>query len=644
MTSSRFSQPWITREVKALTRRKKRSYKKAKASKKPKDKKRYKQLKTTTRTACKKAYNDYVNNIISPDSTANPKRFWGFINSKNKDSTGVAPLKSNDGLTYSDPTSKANILNNQFSSVFNSNEPDHNIKPMGDNSFPDINTINISENGVLKLLQGLQIHKATGPDGLPARLLKGVGAYIAPVFTVFFQASIDQGVIPKEWKKADVVPIFKKGAKNRPENYRPVSLTSITCKLLEHIITSSIMKHLEEHQILTDAQHGFRKHRSCETQLVITIQDIAKTVDDKGQTDVVLLDFSKAFDKVPHKRLMHKLHHYGIRGSVHKWISDFLHEREQHVVLDGGKSTKAPVQSGVPQGSVLGPTLFLLYINDLPNYLANNSSVRLFADDCVLYRTINDREDAKLLQEDLEALQEWEKDWLMEFHPQKCQILHITNKRQALRQPYNIHGHILEEVESAKYLGVNIHHKLNWNTHINQVVKKANNTRAFLQRNIYQCPRKTKDLCYKTLVRPQMEYASIIWDPYTANNISNLEMVQRRAARFVTGDYHRTSSVSTMLHQLQWQTLQERRAVNKVIMMYRIVNNLVAIPSTYMIPTAVTVRGHNHRFLIPYCRTQIYKHSFFPDTIRLWNNLPSTVVDCNSITTFKSELQNIRLR
>ena len=187
----------------------------------------------------------------------------------------------------------------------------------------------------------------------------------------------------------------------------------------------------------------------------------------------------------------------------------------------------------------------------------------------------------------------------MEFHPQKCQILHITNKRQPIRQPYKIHGHILEEVESAKYLGVNIHNKLSWNTHINQVVKKANNTRAFLQRNIYQCPRKTKELCYKTLVRPQMEYASIIWDPHTANYTQSLEMVQRRAASFVTGDFYRTSSVNNMLHQLQWPTLQERRAENKVIMMFRIVNNLVAIPTECLIPTAATVRGHNHRYLVP---------------------------------------------
>ena len=485
MTSSRFSKPWINRDVKALSRRKKRSFAKARRTGNRRDIKRYQTLKKATRTACKSAYNEYVTNIISPESTTNPKRFWSFINSKHKDNSGVVPLKSSDGITYSDPERKANILNDQFTSVFNSGETTDNIRPMGDNTYPSMPDITVTPKGVMKLLNGLQIHKATGPDGISTRLLKELAEELTPVFTIFFQASLNQGVLPSEWRNADVVPIFKKGAKNKAENYRPVSLTSISCKMLEHVITSSIMDHLEKHDILTDAQHGFRKRRSCETQLILTIQDLAKTIDDRGQTDDILLDFSKAFDKVPHARLLHKIHHYGIRSNIHQWITNFLREREQQVVLEGYKSRKSPVESGVPQGSVLGPLLFLLYINDLPDYIDHGSTARLFADDCVLYRTIRSVDDAQKLQKDLEALQRWEKDWLMEFHPQKCQVLHITNRRSPLREPYNIHGHVLEEVDSAKYLGVNIHRTLNWNTHINAVAKKANATRSFLQRNIY---------------------------------------------------------------------------------------------------------------------------------------------------------------
>ena len=309
-----------------------------------------------------------------------------------------------------------------------------------------------------------------------------------------------------------------------------------------------------------------------------------------------------------------------------KWIKEFLNGREQKVVLDGCTSRTAPVKSGVPQGSVLGPLLFLLFINDLPEYVSH-SSVRLFADDCILYREVTSPEDACQLQRDL--------DWLIEFHPLKCQVLHITNKRTPTRSPYTIHGYQLEEVEAAKYLGVTIHQKLSWNTHIGQVCRKANSTRAFLQRNISKCPTKTKALCYTTLVRPIMEYGSIIWDPHTANNIGKLEMVQRRSARFVMGDYRTTSSVTAMMTELHWQTLQERRAQAKAIMMFRIVNSLVDIPPTHLIPAAVTIRGHSQKFLVPYARTSTYRQSFFPDAIRTWNSLPQYAVACESLEAFK---------
>ena len=642
MSSPRYSQPWVNRNVKRASRRKKRSFWKARRTKNDKDIQRYHHLKKESRSACKSAYNSYIRNIISPDSTSNPKRFWGFIKGMRTDTTGVAPLKDTTGLTHSDSSRKANILNDQFSSVFNKDEQTDTIPDKGPSPYVDMPPITVDE-GVRKLLANLHIHKATGPDGVACRLLKELADEVTPMFQILFQASLNQAAVPAEWKTANVVPIYKKGEKNKAENYRPVSLTSVTCKMLEHILCSNIMTHLENNNILHDAQHGFRKRRSCESQLIVTIQDLAYNIDSKGQTDVILLDFSKAFDKVPHKRLLYKLHHYGIRRSHLGWIEDFLVGRTQQVLLEGVASSTVPVQSGVPQGSVLGPLLFLLFINDLPDCVSKGSTVRLFADDCALYRNIRCQQDAVKLQKDLEALQQWEGDWLMEFHPKKCQVLHVTNKRKCVEHPYSIHGHTLEVVDSAKYLGVNIHKSLKWNHHINQITKKANSTSAFLRRNIHQCPRETKALCYQTLVRPLTEYASVIWDPHTAEYTNKLEMVQRRAARMVFSDYRTTSSVSVMISQLNWPTLQERRAQAKATMMYRIVYQLIDIPSTLLVPT-ISPRGNNITFLVPYARTTLYQKSFFPDGIRIWNALPSEAVSAPSIDSFKSRIQHITIR
>ena len=231
-----------------------------------------------------------------------------------------------------------------------------------------------------------------------------------------------------------------KGDPAAPSNYCPISLTAICCKLMEHIMQSNIMRHLNSHSILNDAQHGFRKNRSCETQLLMVIADIHKALDNNLQMDGILLDFSKAFDKVPHTCLALKLEHYGVRGNNLKWIQSFLSNQTQMVVLNGKQSETIPVTSGVPQGTVLGPLLFLVYINDLPDKVRSRTA-RLFADDCLLYRNVETPQDIDSLQEDLDALQAWEKDWQMEFNPSKCQTIHFTRKRNPMIQDYTIRDH-----------------------------------------------------------------------------------------------------------------------------------------------------------------------------------------------------------
>jgi len=224
----------------------------------------------------------------------------------------------------------------------------------------------------------------------------------------------------------------------------------------------------------------------------------------------ILLDFSKTFDKVSHSRLLWKLERYGIRDSTLSCITDFLQGRTQDVVLDGQTSSESPVTSGVPQGTVIGPLLFLVYINDLPSRV--RSTVQMSADDCLLYREIHSMNDTKILQDDLDNLQAWEQDWLMEFNPSKCEAITFTKKTKPVKAEYRLHDVILTAVTSAKYLGVHLSSKLSWNTHVDITVKKATQSLNFIRRNFSCCPARIREQCYKTLVRPQLECASSVWD------------------------------------------------------------------------------------------------------------------------------------
>ena len=449
-----------------------------------------------------------MNNLVG-DVKANPRDFYRYINSQKKDTQGIPPLKRKNGkgVAQSD-LEKAEEFNSQFMDVFNKNE--HTQVPLLDRSAPFMNAIAVSKDGVIKLPKGLNPQsKALGPDELHPRVLKELATELGPVFAHIFQQSIDTGEIPKEWSLANICPLFKKSDRSLACNYRPVSLTCVPCKLLEHIVCSNIMAHLDEYKLLSDRQHAFRKGRSCETQLTTVINDWDKILDNRGQVDTFILDFEKAFDTPPHELLKSKLFSYGIGGKTLKWIDSFLCFRQQRVVVNGVKSDWAPVLSGVPQGTVLGPLLFSLYINDILSDI--ESEIRLFADECVCYREIKDEEDTMKLQSDNDRLGSWARKWGMRFQPVKCNVMQLSRKR--IKKIHALEGTDIENVESSKFLGVTITSDLRWNTHVSNVCTKANRTLGFLRRNLYSCPQEVKEAAYKGLVRPVLDYGSSIWDP-----------------------------------------------------------------------------------------------------------------------------------
>jgi exonuclease III len=633
MTSPKTSLPWINRPVKREMRKRDRLFLKAKHSRKDSDWAKYRSHRNALTKSIRKAHNTYLNDVIGGALDTDPKKFWGYLKYTRTENIGIATLKSGETLHISDKD-KAEALNRQFQSVFTVD--DDNIPNKGPPRYPSIPDLSIGEEGVRKQLSSINARKACGPDEIPAKFLYDYAEQLSPMLSHLYQQTFDTGEVPSDWITAQVTAIYKKGPTSAPENYRPISLTCIACKIMEHIVVSHLSKHLDRYNILANAQHGFRRRRSCETQLAISLNDWAETLNAKGQVDVLLLDFSKAFDVVSHQRLLHKLQFYGVGGKTNLWIKSFLAERSQTVVVNGTHSSPIAVTSGVPQGSVLGPVLFLLYINDIADSI--NSPMRLFADDSILYREINSPEDHILLQQDIDRVYQWASDWRMSFNVKKCFLLPVTLKRKKSTHLYTMDGKPVSPVSSHPYLGVKIAANLSWNPHCDQTTAKANKTLGVVQRALGPCNKQVKERAYQALVRPTLEYATGAWNPHTDRNVNKIEMVQRRAARFVCGDYRRTTSVTSLLHQLGWVSLEHRRLLAQATMFFKIQSGLVDItfPQSIIPSHSTTTRSqHTSKFQHLQCTNLIYRYSLFPRTIPIWNSLSSETIGAQNVKAFQ---------
>ena len=625
----KYGKPWVDHKTKVLLRKRDRAYKKWKKSGDPGHLQDLKNLKRQSQRQLRRSYWTHTSNIIqhsTADGGRPSKAFWSYVKAKKTESSTVSALKE-DGRLITDAKELAETLNRQFQSVFSTPRPftpeefEYRTGLSLSPNSPTCNTITIHEAGVRKLLKNLKTRKAPGPDQITPKILKELANEISPALTLLYQSSIDSGIVPEDWRTAFVTPVFKKGERYKAANYRPISLTSIPGKLLEHIIVHTIMDFAENNNILCKEQHGFRKQRSCISQLIGLVDDISHSRDKGRQVDMLVMDFAKAFDKVSHSLLIHKLQHYGISGNINNWIKNFLSNRRQAVVVDGATSSFVPVESGVPQGSVLGPSLFLLFINDLPKGLT--STTRLFADDTACHKEVTRASDQLELQKDLDRLARWEEMWLMSFHPDKCEVLQFGKR---WKSQYHLRTHSLHTTNKTKYLGVTISSDLKWKSHISDVATKANKTLGFLRRNLKVGSITTKSLAYKTLVRPQMEYACEVWDPHTDDSTQSLEKTQRRAARWAVNRYRQTSSVGDMLDQLQWPSLEERRRQTRLKTFIKYHKGDIKIDMTntprLLNPGYNTRHSHCDQYAMESCSRDYRKFSFFPRTIKEFNQLP----------------------
>lgn len=363
--------------------------------------------------------------------------------------------------------------------------------------------------------------------------------------------------------------------------------------------------------------------------------DLVLAIDKRQIIDCIFLDFRKAFDVVAHDLLISKLHAYKLNKKVIAWISEYLSNRQQSVVLNGISSDLAAVTSGVPQGSVLGPLLFLLYINDITRGIT--STFRMFADDCVVYRVIDSDSDFSSLQSDLDSVSSWCAKWKMSLNVSKCLNITFTRKHSYKSYEYKVNGVTLRRVSECKYLGVLFTSDLRWNRHVQEIRRKAARKLGFLRRNFGQLPSTLKERLYFTHVRTVLEYACVCWDPYTGESVNLLEKIQNRAVRFVLGNYNNNLSITESKRKLQWQDLKDRRKNLRLKFFHNIYYSKTGIErEKYMRPPSYISRRRDHNlklYELPF-KGDALRYSFFCRTTRDWNALPSNIVGIESNDEF----------
>ena len=621
--------PWLTKDIKKAIRARDRIFRRESYSA------RYRKARNRVVSLLRKAKSDYFQQLNPHDS----KSFWKAVKYLNKSPTGI-PALVYENVEASTDKEKADLLNNFFSSCFNSYSSPVSDFPTCSTTKSDILSIQCSVEEVVCLLSALQLGKASGPDGISPHMLKNTASSIAPSITDLFNYSLQCGQLPAQWKTAMIVPIPKSTNMSDPGNYRPVSLTCILCKLLEKLVCQVMEEHLEETNQLCDNQWGFRSGRSTTTALISATHDWYCALDNGDEVGAVFFDFCKAFDKVPHNPLLLKLQSMSLNWYIVCWVKYFLNLRSQYVVVNGTSSNTAKVISGVPQGSVLGPMLFLIYINDLldSNLGSLGSKIQVYADDVLLYKTITSPLDFIDLQRSIDCVSTWSQDNFLSLNHTKCKFMLITRKVRPTpcTNPLQLDGIVLDKVMSYKYLGVILTSDLSWSKHVSSVCMKARKIVGLIYRHFSpHSSTSTLLYLYLCLIRPHLEYAAAVWAPHFKRDIAFLENVQKFALRMAFGAWG--AEYQHLLSLAAIPTLEGRRAFLKLSILYRIMNGTQFFPAGIFVPEQA-VRHHNshsHILKQPFCKTTRFMSSFVPSAISLWNALDSEVVSCPNITSFK---------
>jgi hypothetical protein len=571
------------------------------------------------------------------------RRFYSYVNSRLSSRNSVPPLKDplTGTLTFGSQE-KSELFQNQFCSVFTH---DDNLLPAFDyRTDQRLEFVDITEQSVLRVLKSLPNKISSGPDAIPALILKNIAASISSPLTSIFCRSFETGEVPDDWLIANITPVFKnKGHNDIAANYRPISIGSVPSRAMESVVKSRIETFLREADLMSCKQHGFIKGKSIVTNVLSTVNTWMKSRLLNQSTHTCYIDFAKAFDSISHNKLLYKLERYGLCGRLLRWIRSFLSCRTQRVAYDGCLSRSEPVVSGVPQGTVLGPLLFAVFVNDLPDQV-QFSDIVLYADDSKISKAISDENLSNdKFQSDLERIYRWSVLWQLPIAAQKCSVFVFGRALNARRPNYIIGNFNLEYVDCVKDLGFVISSNNKFSEHCSMIATKA----LKISSHIFRCFR-TRDSSFllkmfDVYVRPVVESGTSVWSPYLLKDIANIERVQRSFTKRLPG--LRYLSYSERLTRLGLRSLEYRRVVLDLELTYKIIHHQCCLKfdDFFKYATDSSTRSHSLRLRLPTVMPKYLKSCFANRVPRVWNALPASVVNATSLNRFKQRLALVDL-
>ena len=549
-----------------------------------------------------------------------------------------------DGSFITEFKEKCQLFNEYLKKQCTLNETSSILPPWSSTTDLNLNDVNFSPNDITKHINKLNINKAHGHDCIPARIIKICGDSIADSLCIIFKKCLSEGCFPKKWKKANVIPIHKKNEKNLLQNYRPVSLLPICGKLFEKIIFDNLYTYIFGNNFINDKQSGYRRGDSTVKQLVSITHEIYKAFDDGKELRAVFLDISKAFDNVWSEGLILKLKKLGIDGEMIVILSSFLTDRKQRVTMDGVCSDWADIESGVPQGSILGPILFLVYINDLFDEVS--SDIRIFADDTFIFRVV-DSSSTIDLNADLQKITVWAHQWKLIFNPdlekQAVEVVFSNKKSNTSVHPLTFNGIPVKKQDNTKHLGLVLDSKLNFESNMEEKLAKARSGLGLMKQLKQWVSHQVLENIYKLYVRPHLDYGDIVYHHASENSnifnheishplMKNVESIQYEAARVVSGAWKGTNRVK-LYENLGWESTNDRRIMRKLCIFYETIDTKFpnylynTIKSREYSPDS---RFFDMKLLKPIYCSNPYKHYFFPSTILDWNKLERDIKEVKS--------------